>query len=183
MFAGCKTDCAASCSCFFLPAECAKGANLIHACVGIAMSLLFTLISLVLSVADGSDLNPHSKALYASPCGNWTFRRAFIKTALPLLAAALPNYIHLRVNVLGQFSGVTELSMFTCISLLNCHLWFVPVLCCSACCFMLCRPGCTLSSWSTTIGCKSDMCHITTPGSTFCLPSRPAHMPGGLSSS
>ncbi|KAL3141596.1 hypothetical protein ABBQ32_004837 [Trebouxia sp. C0010 RCD-2024] len=60
------------------------------------MSLLFTLISLILAIADGSDLNPHSKALYASPCGKWTFRRAFIKSALPLLAAALPNYIHLR---------------------------------------------------------------------------------------
>lgn len=80
-------------------AECTKGANLIHACVGIAMSLLFVLISLILAIADGSDLNPHSKALYASPCGTWTFRRAIIKSALPLLAAALPNYIHMRVRV------------------------------------------------------------------------------------
>ena len=63
------------------------------------MSLLFALISLVLAVADGSDLNPHSKAYYASPCGKWTIRRAFIKSALPILAAALPNYIHLRVNI------------------------------------------------------------------------------------
>ena len=63
------------------------------------MSLLFALISLVLAIADGSDLNPHSKAYYASPCGKWTFRRAFIKSALPIVAAALPNYIHLRVNI------------------------------------------------------------------------------------
>ena len=63
------------------------------------MSLLFVLISLILAIADGSDLNPHSKALYASPCGTWTFRRAIIKSALPLLAAALPNYIHMRVRV------------------------------------------------------------------------------------
>lgn len=83
-------------------AECTKGANLVHACVGIAMSLLFALISLILAIADGSDLNPHSKALYASPCGNWTFRRAFIKSALPLLAAALPNYIHLRASVTSK---------------------------------------------------------------------------------
>ena len=61
------------------------------------MSLLFALISLTLAVSDGSDLNPHSKAYYASPCGKWTFRRAFIKSALVLVAAALPNYIHLRV--------------------------------------------------------------------------------------
>ncbi|DBB01294.1 TPA: hypothetical protein ACH3X3_011692 [Trebouxia sp. C0006] len=81
---------------YFPGVYCLKGANLIHAAVGIAMSLLFALISLVLAVADGSDLNPHSKAYYASPCGKWTFRRAFIKSALPILAAALPNYIHLR---------------------------------------------------------------------------------------
>ena len=80
-------------------ADCLKGANIIHAAVGIAMSLLFALISLTLSVADGSDLNPHSKAYYASPCGKWTFRRAFVKSALVLVAAALPNYIHLRVRL------------------------------------------------------------------------------------
>ncbi|DBA80194.1 TPA: hypothetical protein ACH3X2_007658 [Trebouxia sp. C0005] len=81
---------------YFPGVYCLKGANLIHAAVGIAMSLLFALISLVLAIADGSDLNPHSKAYYASPCGKWTFRRAFIKSALPIVAAALPNYIHLR---------------------------------------------------------------------------------------
>lgn len=85
-----------------LSADCLKGANLIHAAVGIAMSLLFALISLVLSIADGSDLNPHSKAYYASPCSKWTFHRAFIKSALPLIAAALPNYIHLRVCLLAK---------------------------------------------------------------------------------
>ena len=63
------------------------------------MSLVFVLLSLILAIADGSDLNPHSKALYASPCSKWTFRRAIVKSALPLLAAALPNYIHLRVSV------------------------------------------------------------------------------------
>jgi len=81
----------------FAYADCLKGTNIIHAAVGIAISLLFAFISLVLSIADGSDLNPHSKAYYASPCGKWTFRRAFIKSVLPLIAAALPNYIHLRV--------------------------------------------------------------------------------------
>ena len=97
----------ASCQCCYISAvpekvwlcaDCLKGANIIHAAVGIGMSLLFALISLTLSVADGSDLNPHSKAYYASPCGQWTFRRAFAKSALVLIAAALPNYIHLRVR-------------------------------------------------------------------------------------
>lgn len=62
------------------------------------MSILFALLSLVWSLADGADLNPHSKSYYASPCGKWTMRRAIVKSALPLLAAALPNYIHLRVG-------------------------------------------------------------------------------------
>ena len=66
------------------------------------MSLFFALLSLVLAIADGSDLNPHSKAFYASPCGTWTFRRAVVKSALPLLAAALPNYIHLRVSARNE---------------------------------------------------------------------------------
>ena len=65
------------------------------------MSLLFALLSLTLAVADGSDLNPHSKAFYASPCGKWTLRRVLVKSALPLVAAALPNYIHMRVHSLG----------------------------------------------------------------------------------
>jgi len=91
-----------------------KGANLIHAAVGIAMSLLFALISLVLAVADGSDLNPHSKAYYASPCGKWTFRRAFIKSALPILAAALPNYIHLRVNISLPSHAESECALVAC---------------------------------------------------------------------
>ena len=81
-----------------MPAGCMEGTNLIHAFVGIFMSLLFVCISLMLAIADGSDLNPHSKAYYASPCSKWTFRRAFIKSALPLIAAALPNYIHMRVS-------------------------------------------------------------------------------------
>ncbi len=91
-----------------------KGANLIHAAVGIAMSLLFALISLVLAIADGSDLNPHSKAYYASPCGKWTFRRAFIKSALPIVAAALPNYIHLRVNISLPFHEASTCAVIAC---------------------------------------------------------------------
>ena len=79
------------------------------------MSLLFALISLVLAVADGSDLNPHSKAYYASPCGKWTFRRAFIKSALPLLAAALPNYIHLRVNISLPCREELECAFIACL--------------------------------------------------------------------
>ncbi len=78
------------------------------------MSLLFALISLVLASADGSDLNPHSKAYYASPCGKWTFRRAFIKSALPIVAAALPNYIHLRVNISLPFDAESECAVVTC---------------------------------------------------------------------
>ena len=110
------------------------------------MSLLFAFISLVLALADGSDLNPHSKAYYASPCGKWTFRRAFIKSALPLIAAALPNYIHLRVCYL-QSPGPDLTALCMCPlqrMLAGCRLMLLfASIQLSSHSHVLCRHGCT----------------------------------------
>lgn len=73
-------------------AGCLTSPNVVHAAVGLIASIVFVAMSLCLSLADGTDMNPLSKNFFASSESRWLWRRAMVKNILVILPALLPNF-------------------------------------------------------------------------------------------
>ena len=65
---------------------------------GIAVTVIFVLMSLCYALADGADMDPFSTRWFVSPSGKWMLKRATIKFVLPLLPALLPNHLKYLVR-------------------------------------------------------------------------------------
>ena len=88
-------------------AGCLSSPNVVHAAVGLIASILFVAMSLCLSLADGTDMNPLSKNFFASSESRWLWRRAMIKNLLVIVPAVFPNFHRFVVRLCACCNNAT----------------------------------------------------------------------------